>query len=106
MKLPKVIGCLFLIIGGNLQEQTTLVEGQGIGLWTRVRLPSSPFLVLRRDPACREDSLVPTQMPIRTCSDLDAFALLFVMPPKEGLPTQSPSGRSSDFDGSAPFQNQ
>ena len=43
MKLPKVIGCLFLIIGGNLQEQTTLVEGQGIVFRTWVRLPSSPL---------------------------------------------------------------
>ena len=29
--------------GGNVKESTTLVEGQGIGFRTRVRLPSSPL---------------------------------------------------------------
>ena len=27
-----------------------IVEGQGMGLWTRVRLPPIPFIVVRRDP--------------------------------------------------------
>ena len=43
MKLLKPQGCLFPGGRGNVKEQTTLVEGQGIGFWTRVRLPSGPL---------------------------------------------------------------
>ena len=43
MKLLKPSGCLFSDGGGNVKESTTLVEGQGIGFRTRVRLPSSPL---------------------------------------------------------------
>ena len=43
MKLLKPSGCLFSDGGGNVKELTTLVEGQGIGFRTRVRLPSSPL---------------------------------------------------------------
>ena len=42
MKLPKSKGCLFPFDGGNVKKQTMIVEGQGIGFWTRVRLPSGP----------------------------------------------------------------
>ena len=44
MKLLKPLGCPFPSGGGNVKELTTLVEGQGIGFRTRVRLPSSPLL--------------------------------------------------------------
>ena len=44
MKLLKPLGCPFSDGGGNVKELTTLVEGQGIGFRTGVRLPSSPFL--------------------------------------------------------------
>ena len=43
MKLLKRSGCLFSERRGNVKEQTTLVEGQGIFLRTRVRLSSSPL---------------------------------------------------------------
>jgi len=45
MKLLKPSGCLSPGGGGNVKGETTLVEGQGIGFWTRVRFPSSPFHV-------------------------------------------------------------
>ena len=40
MKLLKPLGCLFSNGGGNEKEPTTLVEGQGIGFRTGVRLKS------------------------------------------------------------------
>ena len=43
MKLLKPLGCPFSDGGGNVKELTTLVEGQGIGFRTGVRLPSSPL---------------------------------------------------------------
>ena len=43
MKLLKHKTCLWVLCGGNVKIQTTLVEGPGIGFWTRVRLPSSPL---------------------------------------------------------------
>ena len=42
MKLLKPEGCLFPSGGGNEKEPTMIVEGQGIGFRTRVRLPSGP----------------------------------------------------------------
>ena len=44
MKLLKPSGCSFPGGGGNVKKLTTLVEGQGIGFRTRVRLPSSPLM--------------------------------------------------------------
>ena len=70
MKLPKPSGCLFPGGRGNDKKPTTLVEVQGIGLWTRVQLPSGPYLVMPPKEG------LPTQTPIRTGSDLDAFAPL------------------------------
>ena len=49
MKLLKPSGCLFPGGGGNVKEKTTLVEGQGIGFRTGVRLPSSPFFIFTED---------------------------------------------------------
>ena len=49
---------------------------------------------------------LPTQTPIRTGSDLDAFAPLSVIPPKEGLPTQTPIRTGSDLDAFAPLTRQ
>lgn len=43
MKLPKSGGCQFPPDGGNVKELTMIVEGQGMGFWTRVRLPSTPL---------------------------------------------------------------
>lgn len=43
MKLPKPQECLLSCGRGNVKQQTTLVEGQGIVLRTRVRLPSGPL---------------------------------------------------------------
>ena len=43
MKLLKPEGCLLSSGGGNEKEQTMIVEGQGIGFRTRVRLPSGPL---------------------------------------------------------------
>ena len=43
MKLLKHKSCLWELCGGNVKIQTTLVEGPGIGFWTRVRLPSDPL---------------------------------------------------------------
>lgn len=43
MKLLKPSGRLFPDGGGNVKQQTTLVEGQGTGFWTWVRFPSSPL---------------------------------------------------------------
>ena len=42
MKLLNVPGCLFPGTGGNVKEQTMIVEEQGIGFRTGVRLPSGP----------------------------------------------------------------
>ena len=50
MKLPKSGGCQFPPDGGNVKELTMIVEGQGIGFWTGVRLPSAPL-------ACKNDEL-------------------------------------------------
>ena len=49
MKLLKPSGRLFPDGGGNVKQQTTLVEGQGTGFWTRVRLPSSPLERMREN---------------------------------------------------------
>ena len=43
MKLLKPELCLCKSGGGNVKTQATLVEVQGIGFRTRVRLPSSPL---------------------------------------------------------------
>ena len=42
MKLPKPESCPPLSGRGNPERWTTIVEGRGIGFWTRVRLPSTP----------------------------------------------------------------
>ena len=47
MKLPSRTDCQFSARGGNRgfgpsEKRTMIVEGQGIGFWTRVRLPSGP----------------------------------------------------------------
>ena len=42
MKLLNVPGCLFPGTGGNVKEQTMIVEEQGIGFRTGVRFPSGP----------------------------------------------------------------
>lgn len=47
MKLLKHKTCLWVLCGGNVKIQTTLVEGPGIGFWTRVRLPSSPLIQIQ-----------------------------------------------------------
>ena len=41
--LLKFWGCSFPQDGGNEKERTMIVEEQGIGSWTRVRLPSGPL---------------------------------------------------------------
>lgn len=43
MKLLKRSGCYSSDRRGNVKGMTTLVEGQGIGFWTRVRFPSGPL---------------------------------------------------------------
>ena len=43
MKLLKSAGCQLPVGGGNSKELTMIVEVQGMGFWTRVRLPSAPF---------------------------------------------------------------
>ena len=43
MKLLKSAGCLLPADGGNVKEQTMIVEEQGIGFRTGVRFPSAPF---------------------------------------------------------------
>ncbi len=43
MKLLKSKGCCFPFGRGNVKEATMIVEGQGMGFWTRVRLPSIPL---------------------------------------------------------------
>ena len=43
MKLPKPESCPPLSGVGNPKRWTTIVEGRGIGFWTRVRLPSTPL---------------------------------------------------------------
>lgn len=48
MKLLKPELCLCRSGRGNVKLQATLVEGQGIGFWTRVRLPSGPLEKYRR----------------------------------------------------------
>lgn len=51
MKLLKSAGCLLPADGGNVKEQTMIVEEQGIDFRTGVRFPSGPlFLVVRRAP--------------------------------------------------------
>ena len=42
MKLLKSAGCLLPADGGNVKEQTMIVEEQGIGFRTGVRFPSAP----------------------------------------------------------------
>ena len=42
MKLLNVPGCLFPGPGGNVKEQTMIVEVHGTGFWTRVRFPPGP----------------------------------------------------------------
>ena len=48
MKLLKLRGCWFPLSGGNVKESTMIVEGQGMGFWTRVRLPSIPLKLMMR----------------------------------------------------------
>ena len=43
MKLLKSAGCLLPADGGNVKEQTMIVEEQGIGFRTGVRFPSAPL---------------------------------------------------------------
>lgn len=43
MKLLNADGCQPLSAGGNVNRLTKLVEVQGMGLRTRVRLPSGPL---------------------------------------------------------------
>ncbi len=43
MKLLKPSGCLLSDGGGNVKEQTMIVEEQGIGFRTGVRFPSGPL---------------------------------------------------------------
>ena len=43
MKLLNVFGCQSPDAGGNVNRLTKLVEVQGMGLRTRVRLPSGPL---------------------------------------------------------------
>ncbi len=43
MKLLSASGCLFPGAGGNVKEQTMIVEEQGTGFRTGVRFPSGPF---------------------------------------------------------------
>ena len=50
MKLLKQLRCSYRNCRGNVKLWTTLVEGQGIGFWTRVRLPSSPLRVNVGEP--------------------------------------------------------
>ena len=52
MKLLKPSGCPFSDGGGNVKELTTLVEGQGIGFRTGVRLPSSPLKTPVKSRVC------------------------------------------------------
>ena len=42
MKLPKSAGCLLPADGGNVKEQTMIVEVQWKVFWTWVRFPSAP----------------------------------------------------------------
>ena len=70
MKLLKPEGRLPPSGRGNGEQSrnwmTMIVEGQGMGLWTRVRLPPIPLIVLRRDPskmggvlsACAEENIL------------------------------------------------
>lgn len=44
MKLLKSAGCLLPADGGNVKEQTMIVEEQGIGFRTGVRFPSAPLI--------------------------------------------------------------
>ena len=57
MKLPKSKGCLFPFDGGNVKKQTMIVEGQGIGFWTRVRLPSTPLDGVLEEPRLKRCKL-------------------------------------------------
>lgn len=43
MKLPTITECQFSVICGNVKQLTMIVEEQGKGFWTWVRLPSSPL---------------------------------------------------------------
>ena len=43
MKLLNSQGCWFPCEGGNVKKSTMIVEVQGMGFWTRVRLPPNPF---------------------------------------------------------------
>ena len=51
MKLLKPELCLCKSGGGNVKTQATLVEVQGIGFRTGVRLPSSPLEAVETNPA-------------------------------------------------------
>ena len=51
MKLLKPEGCSFSSGGGNVKKWTMIVEVHGIPVWTRVRFPPGPFIVVRRDPS-------------------------------------------------------
>ena len=48
-------------------------------------IPASSIICGKEGPACREDSLSPTQTPIRTCSDSDASASRLCSTNKEGM---------------------
>ena len=48
MKLLNPGGCWFSLGGGNVKQATMIVEGQGMGFWTRVRLPSIPLKIMIR----------------------------------------------------------
>ena len=50
MKLLNVTGCQPPFTGGNVNRLTKLVEVQGMGLRTRVRLPSGPLDTVETNP--------------------------------------------------------
>ena len=52
MKLLKSAGCLLPADGGNVKEQTMIVEEQGIGFRTGVRFPSGPLKALDKMLFC------------------------------------------------------
>ena len=54
MKLLKSAGCQLSVGGGNVKELTMIVEVQGMGFWTRVRLPSTPLDGVQEAPQLKK----------------------------------------------------